>query len=163
MHPTLAELHPFLLGSHARCTFLLYYMCIYYIGSPARSWLSRSCSCHNIRKGSLRGLIPADSQSTIVIFCSSTLDSTISMYSSALDPFSASPKTVFPDKDSLHSMESKWLMALEQALSELQAKDANTQHKLDILVSQITFPHIPQSKNLIPSPQPTPVTPKAMV
>jgi len=52
-------------------------------------------------------------------------------------------------------------MALDQSLAELQAKDANTQHKLDILVSQITFPHIPQSKNLIPSPQPTPVTPKA--
>ena len=54
-------------------------------------------------------------------------------------------------------MESKRLAALEQALTELQAKDANTQHKLDILVSQITSPHIPQSENLIPSPQPTPV------
>jgi len=47
-------------------------------------------------------------------------------------------------------------MTLEQALAELQVKDANTQHKLDILIS-----HIPQSKNPIPSTQPTPVTSKA--
>jgi len=52
-------------------------------------------------------------------------------------------------------------MALEQVLAESQAKDANNQHKLDILVSQITSPHIPQSKNTIPSPQPAPVTLKA--
>jgi len=50
-------------------------------------------------------------------------------------------------------MEGKRLMTLEQALAELQAKDANTQHKLDILIS-----HIPQSKNPIPSTQITPVT-----
>ena len=55
-------------------------------------------------------------------------------------------------------MESEQLMALEQALAELQAKDANTQHKLDILVSQITSSHIPQSENPTPSTQPTPVT-----
>jgi len=53
-------------------------------------------------------------------------------------------------------MESKQLATLEQALAELQPKDANTQHKLDILIS-----HIPQSENLIPSTQLTPVTPKA--
>ena len=53
-------------------------------------------------------------------------------------------------------MEGKRLTTLEQALSELQAKDANTQHKLDILIS-----HIPQSKNPIPSIQITSVTPKA--
>jgi len=53
-------------------------------------------------------------------------------------------------------MESEQLTTLEQALAELQAKDANTQHKLDILIS-----HIPQSENPIPSTQPTPVTPKA--
>ena len=53
-------------------------------------------------------------------------------------------------------MESERLATLEQALAELQAKDANTQHKLDILIS-----HIPQSENLIPSTQPTPVNPKA--
>ena len=47
-------------------------------------------------------------------------------------------------------------MTLEQALAELQAKDANTQHKLDILIS-----HIPQSENPIPSTQITPVTLKA--
>ena len=42
MHPTLAGLYPFLLGSPARCTFLLY-LCLYiYLGSPARSRLSRS-------------------------------------------------------------------------------------------------------------------------
>jgi len=56
----------------------------------------------------------------------------------------------------LHSMEGERLATLEQALSELQAKDANTQHKLDILIS-----HIPQSKNLIPSTQITSVTLKA--
>jgi len=78
------------------------------------------------------------------------------MYSSALDPSSALPETIFSDKDPLHSMEGKWLATLEQALAELQAKDANTQHKLDILIS-----HIPQSENPIPSTQPTPVTPKA--
>jgi len=53
-------------------------------------------------------------------------------------------------------MEGEWLATLEQALAELQAKDANTQHKLDILIS-----HIPQSENLIPSTQITPITPKA--
>jgi len=53
-------------------------------------------------------------------------------------------------------MEGERLVTLEQALAELQAKDANTQHKLDILIS-----HIPQSENLIPSTQLTPVTLKA--
>jgi len=53
-------------------------------------------------------------------------------------------------------MEGERLATLEQALAELQAKDANTQHKLDILIS-----HIPQSKNPIPSTQITSVTPKA--
>jgi len=47
-------------------------------------------------------------------------------------------------------------VTLEQALAELQAKDANTQHKLNILIS-----HIPQSENPIPSTQITSVTPKA--
>ena len=78
------------------------------------------------------------------------------MYSSALDPSSALPKTIFSDKDLLHSMEGKRLATLEQALAELQAKDANTQHKLDILIS-----HIPQSENPISSTQITPVTLKA--
>jgi len=78
------------------------------------------------------------------------------VYSSALDPSSALPETVISDKDLLHSMEGKWLATLEQALAELQAKDANTQHKLDILIS-----HIPQSKNPIPSTQITSVTLKA--
>jgi len=40
MHPTLAGLYPFLLGSPARCAFLLYFMYIYCLGSPARSRLS---------------------------------------------------------------------------------------------------------------------------
>jgi len=53
-------------------------------------------------------------------------------------------------------MEGEQLATLEQALAELQAKDANTQHKLDILIS-----HIPQFKNPIPSTQITPVTLKA--
>ena len=49
-HPTLAGLYPFLLGSTARCTFLSY-LCLYiYLGSPARSRLSRSTvaltGCH---------------------------------------------------------------------------------------------------------------------
>jgi len=50
-------------------------------------------------------------------------------------------------------MEGKQLATLEQALAELQAKDANTQHKLDIFIS-----HIPQSENPIPSTQITSVT-----
>jgi len=52
-------------------------------------------------------------------------------------------------------VEGERLATLEQAFAELQAKDANTRHKLDILIS-----HIPQSKNLIASTQITPVTPK---
>jgi len=63
------------------------------------------------------------------------------VYSSTLDPSSALPETVISDKDPLHSMEGERLATLEQALAELQAKDANTQHKLDILIS-----HIPQSE-----------------
>ena len=47
MHPTLAGLYPFLLGSPARCTFLSYFMCIYYLKSPVRSRLSRSHNCPN--------------------------------------------------------------------------------------------------------------------
>jgi len=53
-------------------------------------------------------------------------------------------------------MEGERLANLEQALAELQAKDANTQHKLDILIS-----HIPQSENPIPSTQITPIALKA--
>jgi len=53
-------------------------------------------------------------------------------------------------------MEGEQLATLEQALAELQAKDANTQHKLDILIS-----HIPQSENPIPSTKITSVTLKA--
>jgi len=78
------------------------------------------------------------------------------VYSSALDPSSALPETVNSDKDPLHSMEGERLATLEQALAELQVKDANTQHKLDILIS-----HIPQSENPIPSTQITSVTLKA--
>ena len=48
MHPTLAGLYPFLLGSPARCAFLSYFMFIHiYLGSPARSRLSHSRSCPN--------------------------------------------------------------------------------------------------------------------
>ena len=47
MHPTFTGLYPFLLGSPARCAFLSHYMCIYYLGSPARSRLSCSRSCPN--------------------------------------------------------------------------------------------------------------------
>jgi len=78
------------------------------------------------------------------------------VYSSALDPSSALPETVISDKDPLHSMEGERLVTLEQAFAELQVKDENTQHKLDILIS-----HIPQSENPIPSTQITPVTLKA--
>ena len=47
MHSTLAGFYPFLLGSPARCTFLLY-LCLYIcLGSPARSQLSLSRSCPN--------------------------------------------------------------------------------------------------------------------
>ena len=53
-------------------------------------------------------------------------------------------------------MEGERLATLEKALAELQVKDANTQHKLDILIY-----HIPQSENPIPSTQITSVTPKA--
>jgi len=53
-------------------------------------------------------------------------------------------------------MEGERLATLEQALAELQAKDVNSQHKLDILIS-----HIPQSKNPIPSTHITSVTLKA--
>jgi len=54
MHPTVAGFYPFLLGSPARCTFLSY-LCLYIcLGSPARSQLSRSCSCPNRLRQSLR-------------------------------------------------------------------------------------------------------------
>jgi len=47
MHPTLAGLYPFLLELPARCAFLSYFMCIYCLGSPARSRLSCGHSCPN--------------------------------------------------------------------------------------------------------------------
>jgi len=34
MHPTLAGLYPFLLGSPARCAFLLYFICLYMFRIP---------------------------------------------------------------------------------------------------------------------------------
>jgi len=40
MHPTLAGLYPFLLGSPARCAFLSYLWLYICLGSPARSRLS---------------------------------------------------------------------------------------------------------------------------
>jgi len=39
-------------------------------------------------------------------------------------------------------MEGEQLVTLEQALAELQAKDANTQHKLDILIPIFLSPKI---------------------
>jgi len=59
----------------------------------------------------------------MVVFRSSDLDSANSVYSSALNPSSALPETVFSNKDPLHSMEGEQLTTLEQALAELQAKD----------------------------------------
>jgi len=47
MHTTLAGLYPFLLGSLLGA-LSCHILCLYiYIGSPARSWLSRCCSCPN--------------------------------------------------------------------------------------------------------------------
>ena len=46
------------------------------------------------------------------------------MYSSTLDPSTALPETVISNKDPLHSKEGERLATLEQALVELQAKDA---------------------------------------
>ena len=37
-------------------------------------------------------------------------------------------------------MEGEWLSALEQALAEMQAKDAYIQHKLDFLIYHLTTP-----------------------
>src|SRR5271168_3287300 len=47
-----------------------------------------------------------------------------------------------PEKSPLLNMESERITALEQALSELQARDEATQQKLDILISHISKPSV---------------------
>ena len=58
----------------------------------------------------------------------------------------------------LLTMENDWIASLEQALSELQAWDANTQQKLDILITHITSLK-PKKPIITPNPCPNSLCP----
>jgi len=65
MHPTLAGLYPFLLGSPARCAFLSY-LCLYIcLGSPARSRLSRSAVALTLT--SLKSALPHEKNNPLTL------------------------------------------------------------------------------------------------
>ena len=60
------------------------------------------------------------------------------MYLLAKDSSSVNPKTASPTKAPLLTMETNRLVTLEHALVEMQAKDQDTQDKLDFIMSQFT-------------------------
>src|SRR5277367_8961 len=80
---------------------------------------------------------------------SASSDSSPSVYFPAEDPSLVIVGNQSPEKSPLLKMESERITALEQALSELQARDEATQQKLDILISHLTSP-----KNSDPTPNP---------
>src|SRR5277367_1414290 len=69
---------------------------------------------------------------------SASSDSSPSVYFPAEDPSLVIVGNQSPEKSPLLKMESERITALEQALTELQARDEATQQKLDILISHLT-------------------------
>ena len=78
------------------------------------------------------------------------------MYFLAEDSFSDIFGKQFPETAPLLTMENDCIMSLEQALSELQAQDVNTQQKLDTLITHITSL---KPKKPITTPNPPPNSP----
>ena len=77
---------------------------------------------------------------TIGLFCSPSTpsdDSTTSVYFPVQDSFSAIMDNQSPETAPLLTMEDKQVVALEQALSELQTRDVSTQTKLNIILEHI--------------------------
>src|SRR5271155_5982480 len=99
-------------------------------------------------KDLLRGLILSRLKSTIGVFHSPSTpssDSAPSMYFPAQDSSSVIVGNQFLETTSLLNMDSDRITALEQAFSEMQARDEAFQQKLDILVNHITSPKRPES------------------
>ena len=67
------------------------------------------------------------------------------MYFLAQDSSSVIVGNQFLETTSLLNMDSDRITALEQAFSEMQARDEAFQQKLDILVNHITSPKIPET------------------
>jgi hypothetical protein len=72
------------------------------------------------------------------------------VYFLANDPSSDIIENQSPETVPLLKMEDDRIASLEQALSELQARDVTTQQKLDLLISHLTSPKIPKSS---PNPE----------
>ena len=101
---------------------------------------------------------------TIVAFRSpsSDSDSAHSVYLPAEDSPSAPSLTIAPVESASSVMNDDRVAALEQAFAELQAKEARTQEKLDILIDHLQQRQVPSpiSDNRLPPPPNTP-TPSA--
>src|SRR5271155_2699481 len=99
-------------------------------------------------KDLLRGLILVWLKSTIGVFHSPSTpssDSAPSVYFPAQDSSSIIVGNQFLETTSLLNVDGDRITALEQALSEMQACDEAFQQKLDILVTHITSPKLPES------------------
>jgi hypothetical protein len=77
------------------------------------------------------------------------------VYFPANDPSSDIIENQSPETAPLLKMENERIASLEQALSELQARDVATQQKLDLLISHITSPKLPDSSSNIETQTPS--------
>src|SRR5271155_5383558 len=99
-------------------------------------------------KDLLGGLILVRLKSTIGVFRSPSTpssDSAPSVYFPARDSSSVIVGNQFLETMPLLNMDNDRITALEQAFSEMQARDEAFEQKLDILVKHITSPKIPES------------------
>lgn len=109
------------------------------------------CSCPNIRKGSPSRTDPIPALVTIGVFRSPSNDSERSVYFPAEDPSLVIPGNQAPAIPPSLDMDMERILSLEQAISELQTRDDNTQQKLNVLIDRLT--HIPRPTS--PTPNPT--------
>jgi len=77
------------------------------------------------------------------------------VYFQAQDSSSDVVENPTPETAPLFNMESERIVALEQALSELQTRDAQTQQKLDLLITHLTPKDRPPTPPKRDSPSPT--------
>ena len=93
---------------------------------------------------------------TIGVFRSHSSDSSHSVYFPAQDSSSDIAETPAPESTLQLRMEHERISALEQALSDLQARDESTQQKLDLLLTHILPPTRPViSPKLVPPTLPS--------